>query len=150
MDLLRAIFVTACILNNMILRFDGLNNLWESDINWTTKNDGGQDVDDVDDDIDVVVAEDPYMPSRYDPAQINTAVLEDLPALEYHSQGTQVEKNFNTLRDYLARHLHLTYVAGKLRWPKVRADCVEKELNLNRLVREYFPGAGDLNFAEEL
>jgi len=146
--LMRAIFVTCCILNNMILRHDGLNNLWESEANWECYNWEGMGADEVTEDENPEPV-DPCMPERYNPDEIQLTRLEELPQINYHPASDQIETNFHTLRDYLAKHLFYTYAAGFLRWPKVRKNCIEKNVDLNELVRIYFPGAGDLDFVED-
>ena len=142
--LIRAIFVTCCILNNMILRYDGLNNLWESNVNWDVYNEADMDADEV----DVNDLDDPCMPERYNPSVTQVARLSEIPQIAYHPACDEIERNFHTLRDYLARHLHYTYLAGFLRWPKVRKNCIENKVDLNKLVRENFPSAGDLDFSD--
>ena len=135
-ELLRAIFVTCCILNNMIMRADGLDTLWESDVNWSAMNDSAEE-DHEEEDVDA------YMPVQFDPATFQTAILADMEPLDFHGQLDEVEHDFHTLRDLLARHLHFTYASGNLRWPKVRKHCVDKGVDLNQIIRLHFPGAGD-------
>jgi hypothetical protein len=117
---MRAIFVTCCILNNMILRADGLNDLWESEENWTTLNADGND-DETSEAAEDGDAErvDEYLPVRFVPRTFNPAALADIPSIDYHPVANSVETDFHTLRDLLARQLHYTYLAGKLRWPKM-------------------------------
>jgi len=140
--LMRSIFVTCCILNNMILRYDGLDSLWESDVNWTTLNPDplNEDVAE-EDEADRV---DQYLPVHFDPATFVPPSLAEMEPLDYHGECTDTQKDFHMLRDLLARHLQFTYATGNLRWPKVRKNCINPEgVDLNKLVREQFPGAGD-------
>ena len=141
---MRAILVTCCILNNMILRCDGLNDLWDDEENWTTLNPGGAAAAA---DADAPIEEDAvdsYLPVRFDPSTFNPPALADMPPLDYHAAADAACTDFHTLRDLLARHLHFTYQTGNLRWPKMRKHCVEKGVDLNKVVRDLFPGAGDL------
>ena len=143
-ELLRSIFVTACILHNMILRHDGLNDLWDDNMNWARKNVDGDAV--LEDDDEEEVADDyvdSYLPVRFDRATFQPILLAEIPPVSYYGQVSEDEREFLKLRDLLSRHLHYTYATGNLRWPKVRKDCVEHGIDLNQMIRVNFPGAGD-------
>ena len=151
-ELLRSIFVTACILHNMILRHDGLNNLWENDINWSRLNADGDEIEEDNGGDEVVEGDDyvnSYLPVRFDRATFQPVQLDQIPPMTFYGEVTETEREFLTLRDLLSRHLHYTYATGNLRWPKVRRHCVEEGVDLNEMIRVHFPGAGD-DIEEEL
>ena len=109
-------FVTACIINNMILTHDGLDTLWEDDVNWKTINPRGEDVaepENEDDDNDEI-----YAPIFHDGNDnFEPTFVEAL--LPPHSDERD---EFLYLRSLLANHLQIQYSEGKLCWPKTRAE----------------------------
>ena len=143
--LLRSIFVTACILHNMILRHDGLNNLWEQELNWSRLNGEGDVVEEEDDGEENLEENfvDSYLPVIFDRNTFHPVRLAEIPPIAYYGEVSVEVREFLTLRDLLSRHLHYTYATGNLRWPKVRKNCVQGVLDLNQVIREHFPGAGD-------
>jgi hypothetical protein len=119
------------MLNNFILRHDGLDKLWESDVNWKTLNpNGNEDEDDVEEDDDILIHADEeyFIPTYHD---------------YFVPQGSSESDKFRSFRLLLSKHLHFTYNAGKLQWPLTRSAIKKRYNNLPRL---HFPNATDLNF----
>jgi hypothetical protein len=131
-------FVTACIIHNMILDYDGLNMLWEADVNWKNVDPReDRDADMVDLPAEIYA---PIVNSAHAPVYVHDII----PAAQqrsYHGAGGKGDKEY--LRGLLASHLHLMYKSGSLRWPKTRRDCVDNSVT-NEVPRQDFPGAGDL------
>lgn len=131
-------FVVCCMLNNLILSHDGLDTLWEDDVNWKYVNPDfeGEEFDHAPEDEDEVR----YTPTLHQPDHFVPVLVGDL-LQDHQIRDYGMEKiKFKKLRDLLANHLHLTYVTGELRWPKVRKEI---ELIHNELPRYQFPNAGD-------
>jgi hypothetical protein len=122
----------------MILRHDGLNTLWESNVNWVKCNENGNRVDIDEDEMNTF--DDVFMPTPFNASTFNPQYIHELLPLTYRRECSAIEKDFKTFQEYLARHIHFTYLKGKLRWPKIRKNCVE-----NDTVRNIFPHAGDLD-----
>jgi hypothetical protein len=132
-------FYTACILQNIILRDDGLDKLWEDKVNWETLNPDKEN-DDASDDFDPVVDEF-YTPVYHGDDFVPAYVHELIPAADVRVYDYDFHC-FQKLRMLLANHLQLTYRRGELRWPKTRKEIID---NLhNTLPRINFPGTGDL------
>jgi hypothetical protein len=128
-------FVTACIINNMILTHDGLDTLWEQDVNWRTVNPRGEDVADPENEYDH--DGEIYTPTFHDENDnFEPTFVEAL--LPPHSDERD---QFLYLRSLLANHLQIQYSEGMLRWPKTRAEIKRHH---NSLPRDHFPNAGDL------
>lgn len=84
---MRAVFVTVSILNNMILRSDGLNDLWESEANWNNINyeEGLEEV------VESANEIDEYIPVLYNPSISELTMLENLNALTFHGTLPPIE-----------------------------------------------------------
>ena len=121
---------------------DGLNNLWEQELNWDRLNGEGDDVEE-EENVDEENFVDSYLPVIFDRNTFHPVQFAEIPPLAYYGEVSVEEREFLTLRDLLSRHLHYTYATGNLRWPKVRKNCVQGVLDLNQVIREHFPGAGD-------
>ena len=144
------VFITACILHNMILSHDGLDHLWEDFDNWKTlnpiveeeidDNDAAQDAEAaIDEENDLFLKN--YIPVLHDDENFNPVYIGDLISSDeierYNVEGQQFER----LRALLANHLSILYRKGLLRWPKPRSQ-IKKQFNL--VPREVFPDAGDI------
>ena len=128
-------FYTACIINNLILKHDGLDKLWLDDVSWeNTREDG-----------DIVVPQhdilDIYTTQLHDDVNFVPVYVHDLIPPYKLRGGDALKLEYNELRNYLANHLQIMYQIGLLRWPKSRIE-IEKIHNLEP--REHFPNAGDL------
>lgn len=136
-------FYVAVMFHNLILRHDGLDRLWEDDVNWDTINPVGEDDSGEEPEEDVAAtAASFYVPTVHTPATFEPSLLRDLlPAEERQPGQLGAAQDFNTLRDHLANHLSIMYKEGKLRWPKTRKIIEER---FNRTPRSDFPGAGDI------
>jgi len=129
-------FVTCCIINNMILRHDGLNTLWEDGVNWRTLNPAGEDI------PEDLEADPVYHPVVHDTDTFVPVRVADLiPVAEIQSCHRE-KKEFEKLRLMLANHLQIMYNTGHLRWPKMRSEI---EPRFNQRPRREFAGAGDLD-----
>jgi hypothetical protein len=129
-------FTVACIFHNMILRYDGLDVLWEKDVNWDRIDPNGNDDDD--DVVDWV-----YLPTFHDPAAFVPTYTADTIApadVRMFDREGQVFKHFQNM---IARHLHFSYRAEALRWPKTQKDILDRDF-FNNQPRIGFPGAGDM------
>ena len=134
-------FVTCCILHNMILQYDGLDNAWEDDINWKTLNpndncdDIGSDSEDEDNGYNMK-----YSPTEHDDNEpfepITIGSLIDADTVDDIDNAS-----FEKLRCLIANHLHRIYRRGELKWPKPR-HVIKKKHNL--LPRLNFPCGKDL------
>ncbi len=131
-------FVTACIVHNMILKFDGLDRLWEADVNWERLNPNS---DDDEDDEDEPADETFLNITVHDPSTFVPTYVEDLIPLDEVRDFSYDKQGFELMRSYLANHLHLTYKCGELRWPLTRKEIDDRH---NRLPREHFQNTGDL------
>jgi DDE superfamily endonuclease len=122
--------VVCCMLNNLILSHDGLDTLWESDVNWKTLNpNGNEDDDDEDLEDDVFYhpsEEEAFVPLYFDDSS---------------PQGSTESDNFRRFRFLLAKHLDYTYKLGKLQWPLTRKAIKNR---YNEIPRRHFPRARDL------
>lgn len=131
------VFVTCCIINNMILAHDGLDKLWEEDVNWSTLNPHNNNGDS--NDNEDTVEDYNYTPILHDDENFKPVYVDSL--IEGLDVSIQRKLEFKTLRDLLANHLQIMYQQGLLRWPKTRQYIEDKH---NKDVREQFPNAGDL------
>ena len=134
-------FVTACIIHNMILDYDGLNSLWETDVNWKNidpREDRDVDMPDPPPEVYAPIAHEPH--ENFRPLFVHD-VIPPAQLRDYHEVGGKGDKEY--LRGLLACHLSLMYKSGSLRWPKIRRDCVDNRV-VNEVPRQIFPGAGDL------
>jgi hypothetical protein len=131
-------FHVACMLHNMILTYDGLDVLWENDVNWGTLNpaDG--------DEVDIEEPTDSYSPVLHDDNNFTPTYVHDLiPIGDRHSFEDAEKIDLVKLRELLANHLQLQYRSGKLRWPRTRKE-ISSTSTLSRAIRENFPNAGDI------
>ena len=146
----RNVFLTASILHNMILSFDGLDHLWENSNNWRILNPITEEASDEDketEEIEAVLDEENedflknYVPVIHDDVNFNPVHIGDLISAEdiesYNIEGQQFER----LRALLANHLSIVYRKGMLRWPIPRSQ-IKKKFNL--LPRDSFQDAGDI------
>ena len=103
-------FKTACIIHNLILRHDGLHELWEDGVNWATvdpNGDGDEDeVIDVEHDADIYVTT-VHNAATFIQLYIN-ATIEDIDRRTYNTEGMLFER----MRHYISRNLHLRTGAG--------------------------------------
>ena len=130
-------FVTACLLHNMILNQDGLDTLWESEVNWKTLNPKGEaEVADDSSELDDV-----YHPIFHDSTTFVPRHIADLIPEERIDFRNPEKQKFEKLQMLLANHMQLMYKQGKLRWPKQRSQ-IAKEFNEDP--RREFPDTGDL------
>ena len=134
------LFVTCCIINNMILKEDGLDTLWESGVNWTTLNPAGEEA------PEDVEADPVYRPVVHDPATFVPKRIADLIPQREIDRCHPQRQQFERLQLMLANHLQLMYRRGRLRWPKMRSEI---EARFNTLPRAHFPDTGDLNLNED-
>lgn len=150
-------FFVCCILHNLILECDGLDSMWESDINWKNanpefeedeeeiidNNNGNQDLafEFQDPNYDVTIHD--------DNDQFQPMYAQDLLQQADMRTYEQDHVNFQHLQLLLANNLHYMYRLGKLRWPKVRNQIEGDDNNHNHLPRIAFPNAGDLVEVEE-
>ena len=102
----------ACIIHNMILRYNGLDRLWEDEINWNNLDPNGNDNND---DAD---AHDEYVPVIHSEATFVPTYVHLIPIAD-RTPYQQDRQDFQTLQTLLANHLQIMYCEGKLRWPKL-------------------------------
>jgi hypothetical protein len=129
----------------MILEFDGLDSLWEDNVNWDTLNPQQDEEYDEDGNIDEI-NECIYTPVQHNPNTFTPLYAGDLiPLNEIHAYDSENNEKLqhDTLKILLANHLQIMYREGKVRWPKHRKEILDNYL-VNELVRENLPGAGDL------
>ena len=112
-------FFTCCILHNLILEFDGLDNRWEEDVDWDQmhpqpdNSDEGFDLD----------CEVPSVQQRRIIDRVNqwSSAVELTPA-ENEAIGNEVEVeidyDFDTKRRSLIDHFTHAYDAGLVKWPR--------------------------------
>ena len=134
-------FVTCCIINNMILDHDGLDRLWEDNVNWKTlsPNDDDEDVNDSDNDYDTDIETQSYGPVEQENnilEPITVGSLVDPDDIIDHDRAST-----SKLRYLLANHLHRVYKRRELQWPRTRLE-IHKKYNI--IPRINFP------FGEEI
>ena len=138
-------FFTACIINNMIIDYDGLTSIWELGVNWKTLDPMGNDEDEeVEDAHDGNI----NLDNNYQSAGLY--LFEDLTEeqllrvrnwdqligddvdfnLAHMEEGEDIvdaleKQKQNKLRELLANHLHFTYMRRELKWPKTRAEIAQ-------------------------
>lgn len=116
-------FNTCCILHNLILELDGLDILWESDVNWSNVNPEFENEESEGDGDELVYQDPSYDITLHteDEKFVPTYVHDLLPAGERRIYEEEAV-NFATLQMLLANNLQYMYRLGKLKWwPKVRA-----------------------------
>ena len=121
-------FVVCCMINNLTLRHDGLDCLWEDGVNWKTLNPNVNVEEEEEEDICYHDDSEDYIP---------TFLNDVLP------QDFSESDRFKYFQILLAKNLHFTYKAGKLQWPLTRAEIKKK---YNALPRIHFPQGTELNF----
>jgi hypothetical protein len=129
-------FRVACMLHNLILRHDGLDKLWESNINWDKVDPNGDGDEDDIDDFD-------YNPTFHDEGDIMPPEVAATIAPGDITDFDQVQQVFKHFQKLISRHLHFAYRSGILRWPKTRKHIIERDF-YNGLPRLNFPLAGDI------
>lgn len=134
------LFVTCCIINNMILKEDGLDTLWESGVNWKTLHPAGEEA------PEEVEADPVYHPIVHDPASFIPKRIADLIPQREIDRCHPQRQQFGRLQLMLANHLQLMYGRGRLRWPKMRSEIQPR---FNALPRIHFPDTGDFVDEEE-
>lgn len=155
---INAMFVTCCIIHNMILMGDDGHRLWEDDVNWDELDPPSLDEERIEAHNQfaslvtvamVELTEDPATFDEFTPQIVPDdgmlTRIDDLIATEHVHHSNEVRQHFELLRDLLANHLHFIYRARKLRWPKSRASI---ESYHNNIVRQHFPSARDLREQE--
>jgi disulfide oxidoreductase YuzD len=111
------------MLNNMILCHDGLDTLWEADVNWKHVNPEYENEEYEDNDNNHATR---YLPTLHNEDYFFPLLVGDLLQQNERRDYGNEKIKFKKLRDMLANHLHLiTYVAGELRWPKVRNQQIK-------------------------
>lgn len=139
-DLENAFFCT-CIFHNMILRDDGLDSLWENDVNWDAINPEGEDADH-EEGNDAF-----WTPEVFDVDEVVAPiVVRDFIADVHLHAGDTKQLEFLKLRELLTEHLHFTYERRQLMWPRIRKNCsVDERRLVNGRPREHFPAAQAFN-----
>lgn len=136
------VFIVCCMIHNLVLEADGLDTLWESDVNWKHVH-----PDDGEEEEEEVVVQEENNPD-YDVVLHNPAedfvptYVHDLIPVENLRIYQEESMNYSTLQNLLANNLQYTYRLGKLRWPKTRTEIAGDAHNM--LPRVGFPMAGDL------
>lgn len=138
-------FVTCCIIHNLILQFDGLDILWESDINWKIVHPvdvNQEDEDENQSEVELMFQDPSYDVTIHNEDNFVPLFVHDLLEIGDIRIYNQESISFTTLQLLLANNLQYMYRLGKLRWPKVRDDIVEANdcnNNHNHLPRIAFP-----------
>jgi hypothetical protein len=133
------VYITCCIIHNMILSHDGLDRLWEDEASWN-RCDREEENEEEDDDDEQI-----YIPVVHDPLTFQPLYIHDLISLNDVAPYEDPDKIAHyKLKCMLANHLQIMYREGKLRWPKHRKQ-VDSDRLVNVVVRENQPGAGDLH-----
>lgn len=140
------VFVTCCILHNLILMHDGTSRLWEANVNWNelAPPDANEErnkalIDNINktesvSEHDEVVEQPAATVARA--LRIEELVPDD-ELRRYDTDNRYCDK----LRWLLANNLQYTYQRGELRWPKTRLEIKQSH---NDVVRENFPHAEDI------
>lgn len=132
-------FVVACIIHNMILRYDGLNSLWESNVNWKKMNPDNEDSDEDEEDEAEEDDSEHYYPQQHDDT-FQPLHVADLP---FEGVGMNREKaEFKRLQMLLANHLQIMYRKRLLCWPKTRSE-INRRYNI--IPRANFPDGRELD-----
>lgn len=135
-------FFTACILNNMILIHDGLDKLWEDSANWKKIDPDGDETSNEDSDSE---DDDLYRVTYHSDPDFNCNIhIEDLIVDDAVQIGNVEQQRFQHFRAILAKHLHIMYLEGNLRWPRYKKEILEKD-KYNDRIREHFPNTGDID-----
>lgn len=114
-DIISNAFKTACMLHNMLLEFDGLN-----DINW-------ENIDPDDDNVDV--DDDIIVPQEHDV----TYQEERVPLANIAERYVQYQSyKYDIVRDALCCHFYYMYQLGKVWWPKKFHDIQKETFPLTR------------------
>ena len=132
----------------MILKFDGLDTLWEDNINWNTLNPVGGDNEHENNSEEEDNEEDNsiYVATHHDENSFVPVFAHNLiDSSDVHAYETIDDEKLqhDMLKRLLSNHLQIMYRTGKLRWPKYRKE-VEDSYRVNNLIRENLPGLGDL------
>ena len=134
-------FVTCCILHNMILEYDGLDRLWEEDVNWSKINPDNEEEGEEEGEEEEQIY---YTPVIHNDAAFHPSTIHELLVIddELRVYDDVEKKAHDKMKRLLANHLQIMYETGMLRWPKCRKDI---ERQHNELVRMHYPDAGDLD-----
>ena len=134
------VYWTCCIIHNMILQFDGLDRLWEANVNWGSINPTNN----AQNNNEINVGND-YNPIIHNHDTFVPTYVHDLiPESDIHSYESIEKVQHNKLKKMLANHLQIMYREGKLRWPKYRKECSNNYI-ANEVVRINMPNIGDLD-----
>ena len=110
-------FKTACMLHNMLLEYDGLN-----EFNWENMDPDDDIVDDAD---PVIVVEDHDLPEPF------LVLVDRAPRpqnyVAYHSY------KYDTVRDALKDHFYWKYLRGEVEWPKKFLESQKDTFPLTRI-----------------
>jgi hypothetical protein len=119
----------------MILRHDGLDKLWEENVNWDRLNS------EADEDFDEKEANKAYyVPTFGDNHEVSVHDLLVGSGDIINEHDDVQRKTHFKLKELLANHLQIMYRTGKLRWPKTRSAVEAENLyRTNVLIRENFP-----------
>jgi hypothetical protein len=162
-------FVTACMIHNLILVYDGLDMLWEHNVNWSqmdpeadpdedNENNIGNPVaggdnnnGDVDQADTVFLVYNPQEHGNRPVMTWDTLLVgegqndidgdEDIDGDLANFEPHTMRNRFEKLRDLIAGNLHFTYQSGKLKWPKQRSEIEDV---YNQVARRLFPLGGEL------
>ena len=114
------------------LRHDGLDKLWEDDVNWKTLNPNGEDDEfEPQDDLEW------FQSQLHENVDFVPTYVDDLIDTPDPSETDKFKK----LRSMLANHLNHVYRSGNLKWPLPRKEIHER---YNALPRCNFPNATDI------
>ena len=144
------VFITCCILHNMILKADGLDKLWENGVNWKRLNPRKKKARDYEQDVDEDTGDEESEEELYVPIINAKGVDNDAldvtdilpPPKNYFAIYDDEKRKHEFNKELIANHLHYQYVRNELRWPKYRKE-IDKTAN-ETIRNEYFPGAGDI------
>lgn len=148
------VFVSCCILHNLILMHDGLQDLWEVDVNWKTLDppSAAEELVEAHNDFLSEIDVTPRVGARTNPQasvvalednsnRLSISYIKDLINVDAVHHSNETRQQFEVLRDLLANHLQYTYLQRKLKWPKSRMKI---DSIYNVVVRQNFPYGEDL------
>jgi len=127
--------VTACIIQNMILKEKGIG-IWQESVNWKNLNPllkEGEEEEKEDENGGYLQGGVEY----HDPA----GAFEPIHIADLYPNLTTQLSRFQKMQDLLAHHLNIMYNEGKLYWPRTRSEI---EKRFDDLPRQHYPLANDL------
>ena len=127
-------FFTCCILHNLILEFDGLDNRWKENVDWDQINpqpDNSDEGFDLDGEIPSI--QERRILNRVDQWTSAMGVSEEANAAVGNEVEVEIDYDFETKRRSLIEHFLYAYDAGLVKWPRCFTEEKKAYYNKGRL-----------------